>query len=77
MTLPDLGVGMIYLQLLLLCSLAIFFSVFLSPLVNFFLTLALFIVGNLSSFTEDLIMARTSDQPLQARCRSGPPARHW
>ena len=48
------GVGMIYLQLMLLCSLAVFFSTFLSPLVNFFLTFGLFIVGSLSSFTEDL-----------------------
>jgi ABC-type transport system involved in multi-copper enzyme maturation permease subunit len=38
----------------LLCSLAIFFSTFLSPLVNFFLTFSLFIIGNLSSFTQDL-----------------------
>jgi ABC-type transport system involved in multi-copper enzyme maturation permease subunit len=48
------GVLMIYMQLVLLCSLAIFFSCFLSPLVNFFLTLALFMIGNLSSFTQDL-----------------------
>lgn len=52
------GVLMIYMQMLLLCSLAIFFSTFLQPLVNFFLTLALFIVGNMSTFTEDL--AKTS-----------------
>lgn len=48
------GVLMIYMQMLLLCSLAMFFSVFLSPLVNFFLTLSLFIIGNLSTFTQDL-----------------------
>lgn len=52
------GVFMIYLQLLLLCSLGVFFSTFLSPLVNFFLTLSLFIIGNLSTFTQDL--AKTS-----------------
>jgi ABC-type transport system involved in multi-copper enzyme maturation permease subunit len=56
------GVLMIYLQLLLLCSLAMFFSVFLSPLVNFFLTLSLFIIGNLSSFTQDLI--KVNHNPL-------------
>ena len=56
------GVAMIYLQLLLLCSLAVFFSVFLSPLVNFFLTLSLFIIGNLSSFTQDLI--KVNHNPL-------------
>jgi ABC-type transport system involved in multi-copper enzyme maturation permease subunit len=56
------GVLMIYLQLVLLCSLAIFFSTFLSPLVNFFLTFSLFIIGNLSSFTQDLI--KISHNPL-------------
>lgn len=45
---------MTYMQLLLLCSLAVFLSVFLTPLVNFFLTLSLFIIGNLSSYTQDL-----------------------
>ena len=48
------GILMIYMQMLLLCSLAIFFSTFLQPLVNFFLTLSLFIIGNMSTFTEDL-----------------------
>lgn len=56
------GIATIYLQLLLLCSLAVFFSVFLSPLVNFFLTLSLFIIGNLSSFTQDL--AKVNHNPL-------------
>ncbi|MCX6366673.1 MAG: ABC transporter permease [Armatimonadetes bacterium] len=48
------GVWMIYCQMALLSAVAIFFSTFLSPLVNFFLTFSLFIVGNLSSFTLDL-----------------------
>ncbi|WP_395088781.1 ABC transporter permease [Armatimonas sp.] len=48
------GVLMIYMQMALLSALAIFFSTFLSPLVNFFLTFSMFIVGNLSSFTLDL-----------------------
>jgi ABC-type transport system involved in multi-copper enzyme maturation permease subunit len=56
------GVLMIYMQMVLLCSVAIFFSVFLAPLVNFFLTLSLFVVGNLSSFTQDL--AKTAANPL-------------
>ena len=56
------GVLMIYMQLLLLCSVALFFSVFLSPLVNFFLTLSLYIVGNMSTFTQDL--AKTNTNPL-------------
>ena len=56
------GVFMIYLQLVLLCSVSIFFSCFLSPLVNFFLTLSLFIIGNLSTFTQDL--AKTGNNAL-------------
>jgi len=56
------GVLMTYMQLLLLCSVAIFFSVFVTPLVNFFLTLSTFIVGNLSTFTEDL--GKTSQLPV-------------
>ncbi|MBB6053553.1 ABC-type transport system involved in multi-copper enzyme maturation permease subunit [Armatimonas rosea] len=48
------GVWMIYCQMALLSAVAIFFSTFLSPLVNFFLTFSLFIIGNLSSFTMDL-----------------------
>ena len=56
------GVLMIYMQMLLLCSLAVFFSTFLSPLVNFFLSLSLFVIGNLSSFTQDL--AKTGNNIL-------------
>ena len=48
------GLLMIFMQMILLCSVAIFFSVFLAPLVNFFLTLSLFVIGNMSSFTQDL-----------------------
>jgi len=56
------GVLLIYMQLLLLCSLAMFLSTFLTPLVNFFLTLSMFIIGNLSSFTQDL--AKTANNPF-------------
>ena len=56
------GALLIYMQLLLLCSLAVFLSTFLTPLVNFFLTLALFVLGNLSSFTQDL--AKTANNPF-------------
>jgi ABC-type transport system involved in multi-copper enzyme maturation permease subunit len=45
---------MIYMQMFLLASLAICLSCFLSPLVNFFLTLSLFVIGNLSTLTMDL-----------------------
>jgi ABC-type transport system involved in multi-copper enzyme maturation permease subunit len=54
------GVLMIYMQMVLLCALAMFFSVFLSPLVNFFLTLSLFIIGNMSTFTLDLAKTNTN-----------------
>jgi ABC-type transport system involved in multi-copper enzyme maturation permease subunit len=57
------GVYLIYLQLVLLCSVAVFFSVFLSPLVNFFLTFSLFVIGSMSSFTQDLIRAN-HERPL-------------
>lgn len=48
------GILMIYMQLLLLSALAVFFSTFLTPLVNFFLTMVIFVLGNLSSYTQDL-----------------------
>lgn len=48
------GILMIAMQLLLLSALAVFLSTFLTPLVNFFLTMVLFVVGNLSSYTLDL-----------------------
>jgi ABC-type transport system involved in multi-copper enzyme maturation permease subunit len=48
------GIIMIYMQLVLLAAVGMFFSVFLTPLVNFFLTVSLFIIGNMSSFTQDL-----------------------
>jgi ABC-type transport system involved in multi-copper enzyme maturation permease subunit len=56
------GIWMIYMQMLLLCSVAFFLSVFVSPLVNFFLTFSLFILGNLSTFIADL--AKTNSNPI-------------
>lgn len=56
------GVLMIYFSLALLCSLAICLSIFFTPLINFFFTLSLFIIGNLSSFTQDL--AKTASNAL-------------
>jgi len=43
-----------FLKLLLLAAVAIFFSVFMSMTVNFFLSSAVFIIGNLSSVTESM-----------------------
>jgi hypothetical protein len=54
------GALMTYMQLFLLCSLAIFLSIFTTPLINFFLTLSLFILGNLSSFIQDLAKNSTN-----------------
>lgn len=48
------GVGMVYMKLLLLAAVAVFFSVFVSITVNFFLSSAVFIVGNLSGVTESI-----------------------
>ena len=56
------GILMIYMQLVLLAAVAMFFSVFLTPLVNFFLTVSLFIIGNMSSFTQDL--AQNNKNPI-------------
>ncbi len=48
------GVVMIFFQLTLVGAVALFFSVFLSPFVNFFLTFAVYLLGSLSSVTESL-----------------------
>lgn len=48
------GIIMVFVKLLLLSALAVFFSVFMSITVNFFLSSAVFIVGNLSAVTESL-----------------------
>ena len=48
------GIGMFFVQMSLLASVAMCLSTFMAPLVNFFLTFSMFIVGNLSSFTLDL-----------------------
>ena len=45
------GILMIFFQLFLLSSVALFFSVFLTPVVNFFLTSAVYIIGSLSEVT--------------------------
>lgn len=45
------GILMIFFQLFLLSSVALFFSAFLTPVVNFFLTSAVYIIGSLSEVT--------------------------
>lgn len=48
------GIIMTLFQIMLLNAVALLFSVFLTPFVNFFLTFAVYIVGSMSSVTEDL-----------------------
>lgn len=54
------GILMIFFQLFLLSSVALVFSVFTTPVVNFFLTSAVYIVGSLSDIT--LAMSRGEDK---------------
>lgn len=49
------GFMMIFFQMSILVSLAIFFSAFLTPFVNFFMSLGVYIIGTLSSVTESLM----------------------
>ena len=48
------GICMTFFQMLLLAALTIFFSTFTTPIVNFFLSFGIFMVGNLSSVTDSL-----------------------
>ncbi len=48
------GVLMTFFQMMLLGALAIFFSTFATPVVNFFLSFGIFMVGNMSVVTESL-----------------------
>lgn len=48
------GILMIFFQMMLINGVALLFSVFMSPFVNFFLTFAVYIVGSMSSITESL-----------------------
>lgn len=49
------GVMMTFFQMMLLGAMAIFFSTFATPVVNFFLSFGIFMVGNLSTVTESLV----------------------
>ncbi len=59
------GVGMVYMKLLLFAAVAIFFSVFITVTINFFLSSAVFIVGNLSSVTESMAKNPGTMPPLK------------
>lgn len=58
------GIIMIFFQLTLVGAVAVFFSVFLSPFVNFFLTFAIYLLGSLSSVTEALSKSAQDKNPL-------------
>src|ERR1051325_9981668 len=49
------GVVMTFFQMMLLGAMSIFFSTFATPVVNFFMSFAIFMVGNMSSVTESLL----------------------
>ena len=55
------GIFMTFFQMLLLAALTIFFSTFTTPIVNFFLSFGIFMVGNLSSVTDSLT---TNSNPI-------------
>ena len=48
------GVVMIYFQFFLMASVVIFLSTFITPTVNFFASLSVYVVGSLSSVTESM-----------------------
>ena len=52
------GIMMTFFQMMLLAALTIFFSTFTTPVVNFFLSFGVFLVGNLSSVTDSLTTNR-------------------
>jgi len=56
------GVLMIFFQMMLVNALAVMFSVFTSPFVNFFLTFAVYILGSMSAITESLGGASANGQ---------------
>lgn len=60
------GIVMIYLQFLVLSSVVLMFSTFLTPTVNFFMGLGVYIVGVLGSVTQTIMTSPTASTPLKA-----------
>jgi ABC-type transport system involved in multi-copper enzyme maturation permease subunit len=58
------GVVMIFFQMMLVNAVALMFSVFVTPFVNFFLTFATYIIGSMSSVTESLAMPNSRQNPI-------------
>jgi ABC-type transport system involved in multi-copper enzyme maturation permease subunit len=59
------GIVMIYFQLIILSAVALIFSVFTTPVINFFMTTAVYIVGSLSEVT--MALAQNDKQNMFAR----------
>lgn len=49
------GVVLTFFQMMLLGAMSIFFSTFATPVVNFFMSAAIFVIGNMSSVTDSLL----------------------
>ncbi len=60
------GILMIFFQLFLLSSVAVFFSIFATPAVNFFLTSAVYIMGSLSDVTLSLMKDKEQHVVMKA-----------
>ena len=58
------GVLMIFFQMMLVNAVALLFSVFLSPFVNFFLSFAIYLLGSMSSVTESLATPGKDKNPI-------------
>jgi len=59
------GVLMIYFQSLLLLGVAVFFSIFLTATVNFFMSSAVFLIGSFSSTLGSLVSGERLSAPLR------------
>lgn len=59
------GIVMIYLQFMVLSSVVLMFSTFLTPTVNFFMGLGVYIVGLMGSVTETIMRSDTASPILK------------
>lgn len=59
------GVVMIYLQFMVLSSVVLFFSVFLTPMVNFFMGVGVYIIGIMAPVTQTIANAKDASAALK------------
>ena len=59
------GIVMIYLQFMVLSSVVLMFSTFLTPTVNFFMGLGVYLVGLMGSVTQTIMNSPTASMPLR------------